>query len=83
MGKPKTGTTSRRTKTRRSHLVLELARKVNKHSPVKARTTRRETGNKLAEAIKAVTATKVAAPKKTAAPKVATPAKKTAPKKAA
>ncbi len=68
MGKPKTSTTSRRTKTRRSHLVLELARQVNKKSPVKVRTTRRETGKKLAEAIKATTATKpAAAPKKPAA----------------
>jgi hypothetical protein len=52
MGKPKTSTTSRRTKQRRSHLVLELARRVNKKSPVKVRTTRRETGKKLAEATK-------------------------------
>lgn len=60
MGKPKTSTTSRRTKTRRSHLVLELARKVNKKSPVKVRTTRRETGKKLTASIKAVTAKKAA-----------------------
>ena len=60
MGKPKTGTTSRRTKQRRSSIVLELARKVNKHSPVKVQTTRRETGKKLAAAIKAVTAKKTA-----------------------
>jgi hypothetical protein len=79
MGKPKTSTTSRRTRTRRNHIVLELARKVNKHSPVKVRTTRRETGAKLADAIKAVTAKKVVA---TAAPKTAAP-KKTAVKKAA
>jgi hypothetical protein len=44
MGKPKTRTTSRRTGTRRSHLVLKLARAVNAKSPVKVRTTRRETG---------------------------------------
>ena len=62
MGKPKTSTTSRRTKTRRSHLVLDLARQVNKKSPVKVRTTRRETGKKLAAAIKATTAPKTAAP---------------------
>ena len=60
MGKPKTSTTSRRTKTRRSHIVLELARKVNKKSPVKVRTTRRETGKSLAAAIKATTAKKAA-----------------------
>jgi ribosomal protein L32 len=47
MGKPKKRTSSRRTGTRRSHLVLELARKVNGKSPVKAYTTRREAGKKL------------------------------------
>lgn len=46
MGKPKTRTTSRRTGARRSHLVLELARRVNAKSPVKAYTTRRENGKK-------------------------------------
>jgi ribosomal protein L32 len=44
MGKPKKRTSPRRTGTRRSHLVLELARKVNAKSPVKAYTTRRESG---------------------------------------
>jgi len=44
MGKPKHRTTRTRTGTRRSHLVLELARKVNAKSPVKVRTTKRETG---------------------------------------
>ncbi|CAN5618238.1 hypothetical protein BH23PAT1_BH23PAT1_5040 [soil metagenome] len=44
MGKPKTRTTPRRTGNRRSHLVLKLARAVNAKSPVKAYTTRRETG---------------------------------------
>lgn len=42
MGKPKKRTSARRTGTRRSHLVLELARKVNAKSPVKVYTTRRE-----------------------------------------
>jgi ribosomal protein L32 len=42
MGKPKKRTTPRRTGQRRSHLVVELARKVNGKSPVKAYTTRRE-----------------------------------------
>jgi ribosomal protein L32 len=42
MGKPKTRTSPRRTGTRRSHLALELARKVNGKSPVKVYTTRRE-----------------------------------------
>ena len=44
MGKPKKRTSPRKTGTRRSHLVLTLARKVNAKSPVKVRTTRRETG---------------------------------------
>lgn len=44
MGKPKKRTSPRRTGTRRSHLVLKLARKVNATSPVKAFTTRRESG---------------------------------------
>ena len=46
MGKPKKRTTSRRTGTRRSHLVLKLARAVNAKSPVKAYTTRKETGKR-------------------------------------
>lgn len=44
MGKPKKRTTPRRTGNRRSHLVLKLARAVNAKSPVKVRTTKRETG---------------------------------------
>jgi ribosomal protein L32 len=46
MGKPKKRTSHRRTGTRRSHLVLELARQVNGKSPVKAFTTRKEFGSK-------------------------------------
>lgn len=44
MGKPKKRTSPRKTGTRRSHLALDLARKVNRTSPVKARTTAKETG---------------------------------------
>lgn len=44
MGKPKKRTSSRRTGSRRSHLVLKLARAVNAKSPIKAYTTRRESG---------------------------------------
>jgi ribosomal protein L32 len=44
MGKPKKQTSPRKTGLRRSHLVLDLARKVNGKSPVKVRTTKRETG---------------------------------------
>lgn len=49
MGKPKKRTSSRRTGTRRSHLVVKLGRQVNAASPVKTYTTRREAGKKLAE----------------------------------
>jgi len=42
MGKPKKRTSPRKTGTRRSHLLLKLARKVNAKSPVKVRTTSRE-----------------------------------------
>ena len=48
MGKPKKRTSHRRTGTRRSHLVVKLARAVNAKSPVKAYTTRRESGAKKA-----------------------------------
>ena len=51
MGKPKKRTSPRKTGTRRSHLVLKLARKVNGKSPVKVKTTRKETGNKLAKTV--------------------------------
>lgn len=44
MGQPKKQTTLRRTRNRRSHHVLKLARKVNAKSPIKAFTTRRESG---------------------------------------
>lgn len=46
MGKPKKQTSHRRTGARRSHLVVKLARAVNGKSPVKAYTTRRESGAK-------------------------------------
>jgi len=49
MAQPKKQTSPRKTGMRRSHLVLKLARRVNAKSPVKARTTRRETGKKLAK----------------------------------
>jgi ribosomal protein L32 len=48
MGKPKKRTSPRKTGTRRSHLVLKLARKVNAKSPVKIRTTKRESAKKAA-----------------------------------
>ncbi|HUC96073.1 MAG TPA: hypothetical protein VMR16_00185 [Candidatus Saccharimonadales bacterium] len=49
MGQPKKQSSPRKTGLRRSHLRLELARRVNKTSPVKVRTTVRETGKKLAK----------------------------------
>jgi hypothetical protein len=50
MGQPKKQSSMRKTGTRRSHLLLKLARRVNGTSPVKVRTTKRETGKKLATA---------------------------------
>lgn len=47
MGKPKKQTSPRKTGLRRSHLVVKLARMVNAKSPVKAYTTKRESGKKL------------------------------------
>lgn len=41
---PKKRSTPRRTGQRRSHHVLKLARKVNGKSPIKVRTTKRESG---------------------------------------
>jgi ribosomal protein L32 len=46
MGKPKKRTSHRKTGVRRSHLVVKLARAVNSKSPIKAYTTRRESGAK-------------------------------------
>lgn len=47
MGKPKKQTSKRKKGLRRSHLVLDLARKVNSKSPVKAYTTKRESAKKV------------------------------------
>ncbi len=44
MGQPKKQTSNRKRGLRQSHLVLTLARRVNGTSPVKVKTTRRETG---------------------------------------
>lgn len=46
MGQPKKQSSPRKTGLRRSHLVLELARRVNAKSPVKVYTTKNETGTK-------------------------------------
>lgn len=47
MGKPKKQSSPRKTGLRRSHLVVKLARMVNAKSPVKAYTTKNETGKKM------------------------------------
>jgi len=49
MGQPKKQSSPRKTGLRRSHLRLELARRVNKTSPVKVRTTTHESGKALAK----------------------------------
>lgn len=49
MAQPKKQSSPRKTGLRRSHLRLALARRVNGKSPVKVRTTRRETGKALAK----------------------------------
>lgn len=49
MAQPKKQSSPRKTGLRRSHLRLELARRVNKTSPVKVRTTVRESGKALAK----------------------------------
>lgn len=49
MAEPKKQTSPRKTGLRRSHLKLKLARRVNKTSPVKVRTTKRETGKTTAK----------------------------------
>lgn len=46
MAEPKKQSSPRKTGLRRSHLRLTLARRVNATSPVKAFTTRRESGKK-------------------------------------
>ena len=52
MGKPKKRTSARRTGSRRSHLVLKLARAVNTKSTVKVFTTRKESGKALSAIVK-------------------------------
>jgi len=68
MGQPKKQSSPRKTGLRRSHLRLELARRVNAKSPVKARTTRKETGKTLIASLvkKSPVAEKVKPAKKTA-----------------
>lgn len=49
MAQPKKQSSPRKTGLRRSHLRLELARRVNGKSPVKVKTTKKETGKAKAE----------------------------------
>ncbi|HEV7952140.1 MAG TPA: hypothetical protein VGO98_02095 [Candidatus Saccharimonadales bacterium] len=70
MGQPKKQSSPRKTGTRRSHLVLKLARRVNGTSPVKVKTTKRETGKK--KLVVAVEAVKDAVVKKATSAKKAT-----------
>jgi hypothetical protein len=49
MAQPKKRSSERKTGMRRSHLRLDLARAVNAKSPVKVRTTRKQSGKALAE----------------------------------
>jgi len=71
MGQPKKQKSPRKTGLGRSHLVLDLARRVNATSPVKIRTTKRETGKKPVPSVLAAAAAE-RAPK--AAPKTKKPA---------
>ena len=47
MGQPKKQSSPRKTGLRRSHLRLELARRVNKKSPVKVYTTKKQSSKAL------------------------------------
>ena len=49
MAQPKKQTSPRKQGLRRSHMVLKLARRVNAMSPVKVKTTKRETGKTRAQ----------------------------------
>ena len=73
MGKPKKQSSPRKTGLRRSHLVVKLARMVNAKSPVKAYTTKRETGQKM---FATAAPAPVAAEKAAAKPAAKAPAKK-------
>jgi ribosomal protein L32 len=63
MGKPKKQTSARKTGLRRSHLLVKLARMVNAKSPIKAYTTKRESGKKKTVEVAKRVAKKVAAKK--------------------
>lgn len=54
MAQPKKQSSPRKTGLRRSHLLIELAKRVNRTSPVKARRTTKQSGKKLAEELASV-----------------------------
>ena len=54
MAQPKKQSSQRKTGMRRSHLRLELARRVNKTSPVKAYETRKKSGKAAKTSAKSV-----------------------------
>lgn len=58
MAQPKKQSSPRKTGLRRSHLLIELARRVNRTSPVKARSTTKQSGKKLAEELATVKKTR-------------------------
>ena len=68
MGQPKKQKSPRKTGLGRSHLVIDLARRVNATSPVKIRTTKRETGKKPIPSVLVAAAASVSTTKKTKKP---------------
>lgn len=52
MAQPKKQSSPRKTGLRRSHLRLDLARRVNKKSPVKVYTTKKQAGKALNKQLK-------------------------------
>jgi ribosomal protein L32 len=81
MGQPKKQSSPRKTGLRRSHLRLNLARRVNGSSPVKATATRKETGKKVSLVAEFLAAVKTS-PKPTVKPAAKTATKATVKKSA-
>lgn len=69
MAQPKKQSSPRKTGLRRSHLLLKLARRVNGKSPVKVRTTKRESAKVTTETTVAKKAVKAPAKAKSATTK--------------
>ncbi len=66
MAQPKKQSSPRKTGLRRSNLRLKLARRVNKTSPVKAFTTKKQSGKKLVKTTKTAEKAKTTKDTKTA-----------------